>query len=462
MSTSSNNPKGVAEQENLLSTIVEGLNQVGDALPRAEISALLYPVPRMKTAVSKLYAYIIKFLVRAFNWFCEGKLLHAYHSIARPAVLRYDGLITKIREASAEISALASIGSQAEQRDMHLELRSLSDEVQAIAGTLSKLLQIAKGEQTVNAATRLDFQQSFYELKISQIFAVLTTGSSLDPQKTLSACCFLRNRRRQGSTSYNIPQWVDHNMHTWNNQKDSAMFLLGGSVTARSKIIDFCADLVEYLQANKVAVLWIFKGLDTSRPGSISVADVLKNLILQALQIRSAKLQSGVDAVVAQQLPNFLNARTEEEWLDILAPILRSFSVIYLVIDTKAISSREQGTGKAPEDQGLLVDTIVQLFEKLTVARGDNGHQSIVKVVLAHYGPVPLTSRAPKASDEGSQKFVVHVGRKRRPGGTQASSRPLARSVPSKPQYAYLSQRGTKGLSPRSKKKKRTHMTGNE
>jgi hypothetical protein len=231
--------KGVAEQENLLSTITEGLNLVADSLPRAEISARLYPIPQMKAALSKLYALVIKFLIRAFSWYCEGKLLHAYHAITRPAALRYDDLIKHICEASADISNLASVSSHAEQRDIHIELRSLSSEVRAITGVLSQLQRIAVDEQTVNASTRIEIQQSFYELKISQVFAVLTTGSCLNPQSSLATCRFLRDRRRRGLKSTGIPISRDQTVHQWNDRQQSAMVLLRGSYSCIIYIKDF-------------------------------------------------------------------------------------------------------------------------------------------------------------------------------------------------------------------------------
>ena len=251
----------------------------------------------MKDAVSKLYAIIIKFLVRAFNWYNEGKLLHAYHAITRPAALRYDDLIKSIREASTVVSGLASVSSQAEQRDIHLELRFLSTEVRAIAAVMSQLQQIAIDEQAVNTSTRIDMQQSFYELKISQVFAALTTGSALDPHKSLAACQILRNRRRFGVTRIKVPQWVDQTMRKWNTQKEPGLVLLRGPVSARFEIKDFCAGVVEYLQKKDIVVPWILEGLDSTPHTNISVIDILKNLTLQALQIRSARLQSGVDTL---------------------------------------------------------------------------------------------------------------------------------------------------------------------
>ena len=77
-----------------------GLCDIADALPRVEIAAYLYPVDAMKRAVSVLYAHILKFLLRAFDWYKEGKIVHAIHSIIKPVALRYDDLLQDLRQAT--------------------------------------------------------------------------------------------------------------------------------------------------------------------------------------------------------------------------------------------------------------------------------------------------------------------------------------------------------------------------
>ncbi len=76
----------------------------------------------MKHAVSELYSYLLKFFIRAHDWYQESTLHHILHSITRPAELRYRDLIHKIDECSRNINRLAVSGAQAEQRDMHKKL----------------------------------------------------------------------------------------------------------------------------------------------------------------------------------------------------------------------------------------------------------------------------------------------------------------------------------------------------
>lgn len=80
----------------------------------------------MKRAVAELYAHIIRFAIRAQDWYQQNKLRHIWGSLARPAELRYDDLIADIEGCTKEVNQLAAAGAQAEQRDIHLELQELS------------------------------------------------------------------------------------------------------------------------------------------------------------------------------------------------------------------------------------------------------------------------------------------------------------------------------------------------
>jgi hypothetical protein len=80
----------------------------------------------MKEAVAHLYALIINFLIRAKDWYEEGKLRHAMNAFARPAKLRYDDIILDIEMWTKEIDQLSTASARAEQRDIHLELKELS------------------------------------------------------------------------------------------------------------------------------------------------------------------------------------------------------------------------------------------------------------------------------------------------------------------------------------------------
>ena len=106
--------------------LAKGLCQIAETLPKIDFAVTLYPTERMKRAVAELYAQVIRFLIRAQDWYEESRASHVLHSITRPVELRYADLISDIKDCSMLVEGLASAGAQAEQRDMHIKIRELA------------------------------------------------------------------------------------------------------------------------------------------------------------------------------------------------------------------------------------------------------------------------------------------------------------------------------------------------
>lgn len=107
------------KHETTATKLAKTMSQIADALPRVKLASILYPTDRMMLAITELNAYIMKFLIRAHDWYTEGSLKHAWHSLTQTSELRFDDLIELISERSLVIDQLASSGQQAEFRDMH-------------------------------------------------------------------------------------------------------------------------------------------------------------------------------------------------------------------------------------------------------------------------------------------------------------------------------------------------------
>lgn len=105
--------------------LAKGLCQIADSLPRIELVTVLYPTTRLKQAVSELYALIIRFVIRAQDWYQESKPMHVLHSLTRPVELRYADLIEDIGACTQTVCRLASVAAQDEQRGIHIEMREL-------------------------------------------------------------------------------------------------------------------------------------------------------------------------------------------------------------------------------------------------------------------------------------------------------------------------------------------------
>jgi hypothetical protein len=120
--------------------LAKSIAQIAESLPRVHLSPGLYPTPRMKIALEELYASILKFLMKAYDWYNEGKLSHILHSITRPLGHVYADVIDEIAENSRRIDQLAVAGSQAELRDMHRMLAAIQSKLSVSDTKMEEIL----------------------------------------------------------------------------------------------------------------------------------------------------------------------------------------------------------------------------------------------------------------------------------------------------------------------------------
>jgi hypothetical protein len=83
----------------------------------------------MRQAVCEIYSSIISFLLRADHWHKQSKCLHVWEALSRPVELCYNDLLQDVDDCTRKIETLANAAAQAEQRDMHLEIQTLSETV---------------------------------------------------------------------------------------------------------------------------------------------------------------------------------------------------------------------------------------------------------------------------------------------------------------------------------------------
>lgn len=125
--------------EKTASKLAEAMSRIADALSRVKLASILYPTDQMMLAITELNAYLMKFLIRAHDWYTEGSLKRALHSITQPSELRFDDLIELISERSRVVDQLASSCHQAESRDMHGKVDEVNSKVNKIGTRLESL-----------------------------------------------------------------------------------------------------------------------------------------------------------------------------------------------------------------------------------------------------------------------------------------------------------------------------------
>ncbi len=118
------------------------MSHIADNLPRVELAANLYPTERMQGAVAELNGYILRFLVRAHDWYIESPWKHMVHSLAQPSELRYTDLLEDISRSSAVVLGLAVSGQQVEFHHMHGKVNEINAKVEEVNLKLEKMSSV--------------------------------------------------------------------------------------------------------------------------------------------------------------------------------------------------------------------------------------------------------------------------------------------------------------------------------
>ncbi|KAJ4983226.1 nacht domain protein [Stagonosporopsis vannaccii] len=321
----------VENHEKQVKTLAKGLALIADALPRVEFSSILYPTAQMKEATSEIYSGIVRFLLRAHDWYSQGRLRHAWEAFSRPVELYYDDLVQNIDDCAKRIDMLANAGAHAEQRDMHIKLQSLNEAVREIRGMLIT-------HHALQTSASLDTNRRLTDLQLNQIMDFLSNANALDPLKTLEYRRFLTSRTRnfQQQITTMSKFWLDPKFSAWEAACTPTLIWLKGDYNNRIEVQSFAIEIISQLRYRKTPVLWMLKSVSAYGATAASMIDLVKGLACQALQLNVALHTESSLALTCAQ---FRAADTLEQWFDLLAEIIQPFSLLYIVVDIQAVGS---------------------------------------------------------------------------------------------------------------------------
>lgn len=188
-------------------------------------------------------------------------------------------------------------------------------------------------------------------------------------------------------------------MKEWAASASSSLVIVKGSYLTRLETKDFAADLVALLRGIKIHVVWSLSATAEGALGWRSPVDVLKQLVLQILQLN--------DSLVNEQSPSlnaarFQSARTEDDWFELLGLVLEGLPQIYIVVDAEVLSKEFSSQTPWPE-------AFLHLFKRLQ----GKLCKTVVKVVLVSLSHTPYLE-LPFASP--LEKMTIMVKSGRRPG----------------------------------------------
>ncbi|CAM1509903.1 Fc.00g002380.m01.CDS01 [Cosmosporella sp. VM-42] len=358
--------------EATISTLAEGLCQVAAALPRTELSLILYPTARMKRAVAQLYAHIIKFLLRAKLWYEEHWLKHVWHSISRPVELRFTGLISDIESLSAAIDNLAMSGSHAEQREMHQKVDIGNMELIALRGEVKEARELIKSLTSLMSSSFINTNNLITDTQAINIIGSLPDMPQSDPKVPFQYNLGMRNRRlKQGLAPITYPT-ITPSLRSWSYRLGSSLLVIQNPQGSRLFFRDLAVSIVDLVRKANVPTLWALdsNASDDATSNFDSAEGVLGYLIKQAMELF---LPHQTEAGAASLRAQFSRANKVQDLAQLLGACLRNLHAVYIVIDIEAQSlDGSDGTVLC------LIHALESAFDKLL----DNNSQARVKVVM--------------------------------------------------------------------------------
>ncbi|KAH7078574.1 hypothetical protein FB567DRAFT_596170 [Paraphoma chrysanthemicola] len=373
----------VIEHERLGSTIVTALDDIGEALSRIELAESLYPTERMNDAVVTLNCHVITFLCRALDWYRSSSLGRTIQSITRPAALRYDDLIKDISKTLAKVTDLSVAGGQAEQRDMHENMRqehraqqnfrsivqnrldemehqlntlvqqnysvgdfrAIRQQIQEVAALVKLISENqTSSEQTLLQAlvlmkqdiqaTQLDIRVQVSEVQFNQAVASLFTRCDFDHQAAYEQGLAQRRARRMISGRC-APFWDTQQFQTWDRLDTCRIITLTSNLRDRLNVRDFYVGIIEQLTTSHIPVFWIAKQKDhrnyqVKRHGLLEVS---RSLAAQTLKAALTRMDAGLFSRIA----NFNAATSVGDYTSLLVDNLCHFNLAYFFVDADAI-----------------------------------------------------------------------------------------------------------------------------
>jgi hypothetical protein len=351
--------QGVINQEETMRELSKSFSQIADILPRTDLSLVLYPTDLMKETIAKLYAYIIKFVIHAVRWYKQGKLAHAWAAVAKPWALCFKTHFEDIAEQAQQIEALARSASRAELRDTHLEIREIRNE-------LRRLIQLGLANQTLHAQIQVGLSESKTMIANIQLGQILdmSFAASLPASGECLGFCQSMVRRRRLKTQLLLPNTAQ--LQRWSDYPRSSFLITESSSGQAAK--DFLVHLVDLIRASDRRVLWALRFANYWER-KLTTADILRILVIQALQINPKALTSNLYPISVTHLREAVD---ERDWLVLLNRAIAGLPFVYIVLDADLL-------GHATGQDRYLATKLIEAFPRIM-------NSTVVKVVISTAG----------------------------------------------------------------------------
>lgn len=363
------------------------LCEISEHLPSVELVLALYPTAVIKHAASMLYAHILRFLVRALNYYEESRLMRAVHTITRPAALRYQDLIDLIRRDADAVRKHAAMSSQAEIRAIHGRIATFSTQLEsetnkAQAERVDIKLKLSTLENLMTQVRHtLDFQHAVHksnqvqihtalsDVQLRQALNMVASQCSIDHKSLFQSALQMADTRgafRQ-KTKHNIAAfWTSPKLQQWSHAGTSSTIFVSSTFRQSLEIRRCCTEIVKQLLKDRVAVFWVFMSRDRKYP----LLEILRSLVYQAL---SLDYSHHTEQSMSFQLSKYLDANFEDDYLNMLGELLQHLKHVYIIVNSEAMTPNTAAQCRA-------------CLQRLSRLLSDRGCQTILKVIMTSCG----------------------------------------------------------------------------
>lgn len=380
-------PKAIVEHERTGTTIVLALCEISESLPSVEIVLALYPTAIIKHAASMLYAHILRFLVRALNYYEESRLMRAVHTITRPAALRYQDLVELIRRDAETVRRHAATSSQAEIRDIHGRITAFSTQLEketkkaqadrigihlklnTLENLMTQVRHTLDFQHAVQKSNQVQIRTALSDVQLRQALTMVASHCNIDHKSLFQSSLQMTDTRaafRQKSKHNIAAFWTSPKLQQWSHAGTSSTILVTSTFRQSLEIRRCCTEIVKQLLKDRVAVFWVFMSKDRKYP----LLETLRSLVYQALSLDYAQ---HTKQTMSFQLSKYLDANFEDDYLNMLGELLQHLKHVYIIVNSEAMTP----------------DTAAQCracLQRLSRLLSNRGCQTILKVIMTSCG----------------------------------------------------------------------------
>ena len=308
----------------------------------------------MRRAIGDLYVKLLRFFMRTYEWCHESSFRHFLRSLTQPPELRYQDLLKDIATSSRQISQLAESISRVELREVHYlasqadqRFRSMDAKVDNITSFVvdlrSDLVTRLLSIESLISSSRADTNRRLDDIQLQQSLSALSDRSNLgDPLQALRYNQWLQRTRGKGAAPLMATVntfWRSPKLKSWTSASESSVAAVTGDLRAQDAMRKFALNVIEDLQSHNVCTLWALQppGVNAKASG-VSVVDVLKHLVTQALRLQQERVS---ERDMAHNYARMRSLATEKEWFQLLGSILAQVKCqVYIVIDLFTLDRR--------------------------------------------------------------------------------------------------------------------------